>query len=349
MKHRVTPKGVLIFSLCFLLILTSYFQASRRSNTTVRLHDDQIDIQKLANSIAAYIITEGYGYKVEMVESTIKEVRQRLIRGDIDVTLEMWKQNNLAWYERALNEGLIQDLGALYEGGRQYWIVSGWYAEEKGIETVFDMAQHWQDFVDPEDPSKGIFFNCIFGWTCRDINKVKLKAYGLDRYYNSVAPLSPEALKSIYETANTRRLPVFGYYWEPNAVMTEQSWYILGEPDYSSEVWAQLIEAATNPGEKPEKACAYNSSGVYKVANSQLEMKAPDIVKMLQKMKIELKLFNELLFTTDEYIDGKRDFDTLARFFMKNYPEHWSSWVSEKAKSNIEKALLTASAESDVE
>lgn len=339
-KTIVVKAIVPTFFLLLLLLLFYHFSPPQKSDITIRLHEDQIDIQKLNNAIVAFIIEKGYGYQVKKVESTIKEIHDHLVTGDIDVTLEMWKENNLAWHDKALNGGSIEDLGILYSGGRQYWIIPRWYAVEKQIKTVFDMEKHWRDFTDPEDPSKGIFFNCIFGWACRDLNRIKLEGYGLDRYYNTVSPTSPEALKAIYESAGIRKIPVFGYYWEPNAIMTGDDWYILEEPPHSETVWARIIEAAATPGSPPlNEACAIKSSAVHKLAHRNLRKKAPDVVSMLEKLTVDIDIFNDILFSRDKNSPENKPFETFALLFLNTEPNQWHQWVTPEARMKIEAAL----------
>lgn len=306
----------------------------------IRIHDDQVDVQKLTNAVVRLIIEKGYGYQVEYVESTIKEVRKKLTKGEVDVTLELWKENHLSWYQTGIKNNKLLDLGELYSKGKQYWIVSKWYAEEKNIVSVFDMRHHWKDFVDPGDPTKGIFLNCIVGWSCRDINSVKLKAYGLDRYYNGISPISPGALREMYKRSHEKKLPVFGYYWEPNSLMLKQDWYVLHEPPYDREVWKTLLEESQNPGEDTvEKGCAYAVSGASKIASTSLKSKAPDVLKMLSAMKIDIELFNSLLFSSEQSADGIRDFESIGRTFLTRHPETWSGWVDDKVRQQVVDAL----------
>jgi len=330
---------VIIAACIFLAALALHLTVYKRETMVIKLHDDQIDIQKLSNEIARFILVNGYGYQVKLVESTIKEVHDRLISGDIDITLEMWKDNNLIWYDAALKKGEVVDLGPLYTGGRQYWIIPRWYAREKNIRTVFDMKKHWRDFTNPEDPSKGIFFNCIFGWTCRDINRVKLRAYGLDRYYNTVPPTSPEARESIYKNALRHNLPVFGYYWEPNALVSGQDWYALEEPPYSDANWKEIISAATDPNAPvPKTACAFKKIGVHKIANPGFTQKAPDAVEMIKKMEFSTEVFNILYSGTPPKKDPKT-FKAMALSFLMTYPDQWRTWVSDQAAEKIKTAL----------
>ncbi len=333
-----TIKLLLSLTVMVLIIIVVSF-TPQRSQRVIRIHDDQIELQKLANAIASFIIVNGYNHRVELVESTIKEARGHLINGDIDITLELWRENNLLWLSKAMTDNQVSNLGAIYSGGKQYWIVSKWYAQEHGIESVFDMKEHWQSFLDPDDPSKGLFFNCIFGWTCRDINRVKLQAYGLDKYYNTVSPVSPKSLKSIYVNAQTRKLPVFGYYWEPNSIMTKQDWHILTEPDYSEKVWLNIITAASSPAQSSlTEACTYQDSGALKVANINLASKAPRVYQMFQKMEIDMKFFHSTVLSSD-LLENKLAPEILAEKFLKQYPDIWSSWVPDDIQAKIKRAL----------
>lgn len=341
MGNRQRAANILIIALvltCIFLVVLHF--GSDRNRIAIRIHDDQIDIQKLTNAVARLIIETGYGYNVQMVESTVKEVQDLLITGAIDVTLEMWKDNNLAWYNMARTKGEVVDLGPIYTGGRQYWIIPRWYAREKNITSVFQMKKHWRDFVNPENPAKGIFFNCIFGWSCRDINRVKLGAYGLDRYYNTVSPTSPEALESIYENARLRKLPVFGYYWEPNALIASRDWFALEEPPHSPETWMTIIEAATDPNAPvPEKACAFKEINVHKLAHKLLMDKAPDVAEMLGNMQFRPGIFNEILFNGSHRRRDPGGFEAMALSFLKDHPDQWEPWVTERAAGKIRTAV----------
>jgi len=271
------------------------------------------------------------------VESTIKEVHSRILDGDIDITLEMWRENNIVWYEQAIASGNVVDLGVLYASGRQFWIIPEWFARENHIKTVFDMKQQWRKLLDPEDPSKGLFFNCIFGWTCRDINKIKLKAYGLDRFFNTVSPSSPEALRAIYENALEMHIPVFGYYWQPNALMASDQWYILKEPPYDPAIWYDVNQAAGKQNfPSIDNACAYGDNSVLKLAHKNLIKKAPDIADMFQKMSVDVEMLEDILFLNNK---AQPDFRGATRTFLLQHGALWHDWVTPEAREKIIRSL----------
>ena len=162
----------------------------------IKLHDSQGETHRVSNAIFEFIVENGYGYPVETVVETTPTMKDALPVGEIDLNLEGWQQNIIDWYDEHIETGDIVNLGAIYEGGPQFFIIPRWVAEQYAITTVFDMRDHWDLFTDPQDPSKGVFYNCIDGWQCAEINRVKLEAYGLAQSFNLASPAPSAALEA---------------------------------------------------------------------------------------------------------------------------------------------------------
>ena len=308
----------------------------------IRLHGGEDDSNLINNAIAEFIIEEGYGYPVEIVEMTNTMVEEALPKGEIDLQMEGWQQNRLDWYNENIENGNIVNLGMTYEAGPQFFIIPNWVAEEYKIKTVFDMKDHWELFKDPQDPTKGAFYNGISGWAATDINVVKLEAYGLTRYYNSVLPGSSDALEAALARAQLNRQPVFGYYWAPTALMGAYDWYVLEEPPYTTECWEQITAARDDENLRPiDQACAYESVPIDKIAHSGLLKKAPDVVEMLKKMVVGLEPLNETLAWAEE--NDVQDWEAVAIHYLQNYKGRWETWVTPEVYERIEKALQEAS------
>ena len=75
--------------------------------------------------------------------------------------------------------------------------------ENPGLVSVSDLPEYVELFSDPEDPSKGVIFNCIIGWQCEKINRAKWHAYGLFDTYNMVEPGRPERSTPAYRALTT--------------------------------------------------------------------------------------------------------------------------------------------------
>jgi ABC-type proline/glycine betaine transport system substrate-binding protein len=174
----------------------------------IKLHDVLSESQGINNAIAEFIIEKGYGYPVEIVVESTPAMQEALPKGTVDLNLEGWQQNIIEWYRSEMDKGSIINLGMIYEGGPQFFMIPQWVSETYGIKTVQDMKDRWQLFKDPQDPSKGVFYNCISGWECAKINQVKLSAYGLDEVFNVVSPASADALRAALEDAQKANRPV---------------------------------------------------------------------------------------------------------------------------------------------
>ena len=66
----------------------------------IRFHDGQWETLWEHNAIAMYITENGYGYPVEEVEGTSVTMQLALPLGEIDVVMEMWRQNAMEWYTK---------------------------------------------------------------------------------------------------------------------------------------------------------------------------------------------------------------------------------------------------------
>jgi ABC-type proline/glycine betaine transport system substrate-binding protein len=98
--------------------------------------------------------------------------------------------------QRGIEARDFEELGFSLESGPQFFVIPMWAHEKFDIDTVDDMKEHWGLFVDPEDPTKGVFYNCIIGWQCGDINRVKMETYGLTEFYKIISPGSAGALEA---------------------------------------------------------------------------------------------------------------------------------------------------------
>jgi len=261
-----------------------------------------------------------------------------LPKGEVHVDTELWKQNIPVWFNEETAEGNIVELGMTYEGGPQFWMVPQWVHDEYDINTVEDMKDHWELFKDPEDPNKGVFVNSIIGWQCTEINKIKLEAYGLTDYYNVVETGSSGALDAALVGPQKKHEPVFGYYWAPTAIMGMYDWYILEEPEYNEEVWANIIAAIEDESLRPvSEACAYETVPITKAVYSGLLETAPDVTVMLLKMVVGLEPLNRTAAWSVE--NEVQDYEKAAVWYLREYESKWKTWVTTDAYNKIKTAL----------
>jgi glycine betaine/proline transport system substrate-binding protein len=293
----------------------------------------------IANAIAEFIITRGYGYPVEIYYNTEPVMRHSFESEKIDVILEMWHQNNYDWYKAQKKKGSMITLGKIYSASPQYWMIPKWVAEKYSIDTVFDLKDHWKLFVDHEHPFKGVFYNCIIGWGCDKLNIIKLKAYGLYKYFDVITPASAYVLESALVRAQKAGKPVFGYSWTPGPTSLDAfEWHILKEPPYSSRSWDTIYRAVGDENLLSQvEACAYEDSPLDKVVHRNMLKKAPDLVEMLGKMFVEIELMKQLETWTEK--NCSEEWEKTAIYFLKNFEKSWKPWVSKDAYHKIKESL----------
>jgi len=251
--------------------------------------------------------------------------------------LDLWYWYYLTWYEPAIANGEIENLGISMEPAPSFWVIPQWVAEEYNIKTVFDMKEHWELFKDPEDPTKGLFINCPIGWQCQRTNSIKMEAYGLTEYYNIIEP-SQGAQTAALAGAQKKHEPVFGYYWAPTALMGMFDWYYLEEPEYDPEVWDKNLAAIEDESLRPlDEACAYEAVSPVNAVWSGLRDMAPDVVAMLEKMVVGLEPINKTAAWAKE--NEVQDWEKAAIWYLREYESRWKTWVTDDAYNKIKAAL----------
>jgi glycine betaine/proline transport system substrate-binding protein len=304
------------------------------AKNTIRFTEQSWDSVQVHNRIAGFILEHGYGYGVEYIAGDTIMLMTGLLKGDCDVNMESWTENIQELYDKGIKSGKIADLGSNFPDSWQGWLVPTYMIKgdpARGIKpiapdlkSVADLSKYWKLFKDPEAPSKGRFYNSLPGWGCTKINSEKLKAYGLDKYYNDFITGSDAALTGSMAAAVKRGKPWVGYYWEPTWVLGKLDMYRLEEPPYSDEVWNK------------NKACAYKSVQVNILVNTSFMKKYPDVVEMLKNYETKTAMVNEMLAYMQ---DTKGTADAGAIWFLKNKEDVWIKWVPEDVAKKVKTAL----------
>lgn len=289
------------------------------------------DSAQVCNRIAATILKHGYGYEAEYVPGDTITVLQGLRNGDIQVNMEIWVENQLDAYNEALDAGDVIDLGNNYGDNYQGWLVPTYMIEGSGavapdLKSVFDLPQYWELFKDPENPDKGRFINSIPGWECTGINTIKLETYELTDYYTDFVVGSGTALSGSIAGAYQKGEAWLGYYWAPTWVLGKYDMTLLEEAPYDVDLW----------NEEAGYACAYPSNNVNIALNADFADANPDVVAFLDNFETTTPLINAVLAYMQ---DNEATTDEAALFFLEEYEDVWTPWVSSDVAASVKAAL----------
>lgn len=291
-------------------------------------------------AVAGFIIRNAFGCRTDVIPGETVVLLEALRRGDSDIAMEVWIENNPEIWNRMVSEGAVEAVGISYPEGVQGWWVPRYMIEgddARGIEaltpdlkSVFDLQNYSAVFEDPEEPSKGRFYNCPAGWGCEIINTKKLYAYGLEDRYTNFRPGGGGALAAAIAGAYRRGQPILAYYWGPTSVLARHDLVMLEEPPYDPDIWAEMAKT-----DKPERAVANPAIEMLIGVNTRFKEQAPAIIDVLSRYRTDRAIVHEAL----AFMGGGGSAEDAARTFFKTREAVWTQWVSEEQADLIRAAL----------
>lgn len=299
------------------------------------------DSNAVHTAIAQFIVEKGYGCETDVIPGSTIPLLNGMIRGDIDVTMEMWRDNVRDIYDPAVKDELVFDLGPNFPDATQIWYVPKYLVEGEGapapdLKSVADLAKYKELFADPEEPDKGRFYNCVLGWGCEAVNTKKYYAYDLDETFTNFRPGSSGAFSAAIEGAILKKDPIVFYYWAPTWLLGKvgDQLVALEEPPYDAEIWEKM-QNTENPEDVTE-ATAYPIVEVTVSVSGPFHDEAPKLVEFLTNYETTAAMVSELLAWMQ---DNKASPEEAAREFLSSREDVWSSWVPEDVATSVRDAL----------
>lgn len=320
---------LLLSSLLCMLVLTGCGNSNEK---TIVFSDAGWDSVKFHNAVAGLIAEKAYGLKVETMNGSSPILEAALVRGDVDVNMELWT-DNVATYQADKAAGGIVDLSVNFDDNKQGLYVPRYVIEgdpQRGIapvapdlKKVADLARYSNIFVDEENPSKGRIYGAIPGWAVDEVLFKKYEYYGLDKNYIYFRPGSEATLSTAFVTAYERGLPIVGYNWEPTWISGKLDMVLLEDEPYTEQGFVEGKTAAP-------------SVVVMVAANSRLPGRLPDYTEFLKKYHTSSALTAEAL----AYIaDSKATYDQAARWFLQQHDDLLDQWLPQDKAEAVRAAL----------
>jgi len=289
------------------------------------------------------ILAKGYDCKTDTIPGNTVTLEQGVAQNDIQIFAEEWVVRSEIWI-KAIAEGSALNIGAPIKGADEGWYVPAYVIKGDESRGIAPMAPHLKDveqlkepeivalFSDPEEPAKGRFLNCPFGWTCEGKTSLKLQDWGLEDLYVNFRPGSGSAMDSAITSAYLQGQPVLFYYWSPTAIMGKFDLIKLEAPDFNDACREQIASGGSNR----EGVCAPSSLQIAYGVNADFAKQAPEIIEILEKATFPIEEVNKTLaYMTDEGADAA----TAASRFLKEKGDIWHGWVSDEARAKIEASL----------
>ena len=273
---------------------------------------------------AAFIVEHGYGYPVELQAGDTTSLFQGLIQGDTHVTMEIWPAQQ-PWIDELDDPDVIALLGDSLDENWEGWVIPQYVKDANpGLVSVSDLPDYIDLFVTADSRGRARFVDCVPGWACEQVNGNKVVAYGLEDVLELVKPGSGAALFEDLESTYARGEAWLGYMWGPTKPTATLDLYRLEEPEWTEECW------------NSHQGCAYPASEVRIAVYHTLLTDAPDIVEFLRAWDFaaDVQVLSEIWMS-----DNNASPDEAAIWYLKNYPEVWSAYVTADAAAAVQTAL----------
>jgi len=302
------------------------------------------DSNSFHTAVAQFVVKNGYGCEVDQIPGSTIPLHNGMARGDIHVMMEVWKSNVPQSWIDALAAGKVKENGVNFPDAVQAWyvpryLVEGANAPAKGLKSVSDLPKYKAVFKDPEEPSKGRFYNCIAGWQCEVTNTKKMHAYGLLDDYVNFRPGTGAALAAAIESNIKRKQPIVFYYWGPTWLMGKVGKDVvkLEEPAYDEAIWNKMNE--TKEPSDVKQATAYPVVEVVVGINTEFSKKAPKITTFLEKYDTTGDMVSGALAFMQETGGSAED---AAKDWLRKNESLWTTWVGQDVAERVKAALSTS-------
>ena len=291
----------------------------------------------LAN-IDRIILNEGYGCDAELVPGdTVPSFTSMNEKGEPDMAPELWLNSIREPLQKALDEGrLIKASPALADGGVEGWWIPKYVADANpDIKTIGDALEHPELFPAPEDSSKGAVYNCPSGWACEILTGNLFRAFdGEGHGFVLVDTGSAAGLDGSIARAYEREEGWLGYYSAPTSILGKYEMVKLDEGvEHDAEEWANCTSQADCADPKPN---AWLISDTATVVTKNFADTASVAMDYVETREWGNDTVNALLaWMTDNQATGEEG----AEYFLANYPEIWTEWVSLEAAEKVKASL----------
>ena len=245
---------------------------------------------RATGEVIKYIGETKLGLKIGAVPGTNPVIFKSMSdgKGDLDVHPEVWMPN-----QANLVEEYIENAGTVAFAKNYYEAHSGYCGprhtlETLGLKSIFDLlSAETSARFDTNGDGKGELFIGGPGWASTSIEKVRMREFGVDQFWELVEMESALFYSNLATSARTER-PYLGFCNSPHFVWAKYDLEWLEEPPYDKSKW-HMIQPKDDPQwfEKSKVSTGWPPSLIRIAYSRSLEERAPQFVDFLNRLQVK--------------------------------------------------------------
>ncbi|WP_165219585.1 glycine betaine ABC transporter substrate-binding protein [Affinirhizobium pseudoryzae] len=248
---------------------------------------------EFVTKLAAKIIEDDLGRKVDLVQTDVAPLYQGVSRGDLDFMMMAWlPQTHADYYKRV--EDKVETLGTVYDGAKLGWVVPT-YIPESEISSIADLSkpevkEKLKNTVQGIDPGAGL----------TRLSQEALKTYELSDYKLQIS--SEAGMLTTVDRAYRSEDWFVATSWSPHWMFGKYKLRYIDDPKKALGD-AEHVDILARKGFKDEN---------------------PKVAGFLSRMKLPISDLEQAMFNAQE-----TSYDEAVAKYIKDHPDQIKTWVGE--------------------
>lgn len=246
---------------------------------------------EFVTKLAAKIIKDELGYKVELMQTDVAPLYQGVSRGDLDAMMMAWLPQTHAEYYGKI-EDKVDVLGTVYDGAKLGWVVPA-YIPESDISSIEDLKkdevkQKLDGTVQGIDPGAGL----------TRLSEKAVKDYSLDSYKLQIS--SEAGMLTTVDRATRSEKWFVATAWSPHWMFGKYELRYIADPKKSLGQ-AEHVDILARKGFKQDN---------------------PEVAGFLSRMKLPIGDLEAAMFQAQE-----TSYDAAVEKYMADHSEQVKAWT----------------------
>jgi len=249
---------------------------------------------EFVTKLAAKLIEDKLGQKVELVQTDVAPLYQGVSRGDIDFMMMAWlPQTHADYYKRV--ESKVETLGTVYEGTKLGWVVPK-YIPESEIGSIEDLKKE-----DVQKKLSGTVQGIDPGAGLTRLSDEALKTYALKDYKLQIS--SEAGMLTTVDRAYRGEKWFVATSWSPHWMFGKYELRYLKDP----------------------KSALGEAEHVDVLARKEFKTENPKVAEFMSRMKLPIADLEAAMFDAQE-----TSYEKAVDKYISEHPDQIKSWLGQE-------------------